>query len=63
MKKPFEAFVARALSAKSDGEWDTLCRDTDRAFDADKITWQEHELVFKLINRLWCSYIDKAVIK
>lgn len=63
MKKLFEAYVARALNAQSDAEWEALCGDTDRAFDADKITWQEHELVFRLINRLWCNYLDKAVIK
>ena len=34
-------------------EVDTLCGDVDILFQQEKIKWQEHELLFRLIQRLY----------
>ena len=47
------ALVARALEAKSQLEIDTLCRDIDTLFQQERIKWQDHEILFRLIQRLY----------
>ena len=47
------ALVARALEAKSQLEIDTLCRDIDTLFQQERIKWQDHEILFELIQRLY----------
>lgn len=47
------ALVARALKAKSQLEVDTLCRDIDTLFQQERIKWQDHEILFELIQRLY----------
>lgn len=53
MNKLIQALVARALEAKTQTEVDTLCGDVDRLFQQERIKWQEHELLFRLIQRLY----------
>ena len=52
MKKLFLVLMARALDAKTEEEINLLCGDIDFHFQHEKISWQEHELLYKLINRL-----------
>lgn len=53
--KVFEALMARALTAMTELEWNGLCSDIGKNFELDRITWQQHELLFKLVRRLWVS--------
>lgn len=53
MTKLIQNLIARALEAKSQLEIDTLCRDVDALFQHERIKWQDHELLFRLINRLY----------
>jgi len=53
MNKLIQALVARAIEAKSQTELDTLCGDVDRLFQQERIKWQEHEILFRLINKLY----------
>ena len=55
MKKPtlVDVLLARALAAQTELEWSMLCGDIDTWFVKDKITFEEHELLYKLIDRLY----------
>ena len=55
MNKLIQALVARAIEAKSQTELDALCGDVDALFQQERIKWQEHELLFRLINKLYSS--------
>ena len=52
MKKVFLMLMARALEAETDEQISTLCGDIDRLYQQEKIKWDEHEILFRLINRL-----------
>lgn len=53
MTKLMMALVARILEAKSQTEIDVLCGDIDKLFDREKIKWDEHELLFRMIQKLY----------
>lgn len=53
MNKLIQALIARALTAKTQTEIDGLCKDVDTLFQQEHIKWQDHELLFRLINRLY----------
>lgn len=53
MTKLIQYLIARALEATSQLELDTLCVDIDKLFQQERIKWQEHEMLFRLINRLY----------
>lgn len=53
MTKLIQCLIARALEAKSQLDLDTLCVDIDKLFQQERIKWQEHEMLFRLINRLY----------
>ena len=53
MNKLIQSFVTRALEAKTQTEIDILCGDVDRCFQQERIKWQEHEILFRLINQLY----------
>lgn len=53
MTKLIQYLIARALEAKSQLDIDTLCVDIDKLFQQERIKWQEHEMLFRLINRLY----------
>ncbi len=50
--KLFSELVARALAAQTQLDWDTLCTDVVTCFTQGKITYEEHDLLFTLIERL-----------
>ena len=52
MKKVFLALMARALEATTQEQINTLCGDIDRLYQQEKIKWDEHEMLFRLINKL-----------
>lgn len=52
MRKIFLMLMARAIEAKTDEEINVLCGDIDRLFQQEKIKVDEHEILFRLINRL-----------
>ena len=52
MNKLCKALLARCIEAKTQLEINTLCHDVDVWFQKEKITWEEHELFFRLINKL-----------
>ena len=53
MNKLIQALISRAIEAKSQTELDTLCGDVERLFQQERIKWQEHEIIFRLINKLY----------
>ncbi len=52
VKKLFLSLMARALEATTQEQIDTLCGDIDRLYQQEKIKWDEHEMLFRLINKL-----------
>lgn len=50
--KLFKALMCRVLAAKTDAEWNQICGDIDRAYQHDRITADENDLLYRLINRL-----------
>ena len=52
MNKLCKALLARCIESTTQREIDTLCHDVDIWFQKEKITWEEHELFFRLINKL-----------
>lgn len=48
----FKKLVARVPEVKTELEFNTLCGDTNRAFDQGKINWTEHELIYRLIEMI-----------
>lgn len=53
----FKKLIARALEVKTDTELNALCADIDRAYQSGKITSQDNELLYRLINK----YITKEL--
>lgn len=51
--KLFKALMARALTAQTETEWNTLCGDIDTWYQREKIKADEYELLHRLIDRLW----------
>lgn len=52
----FKKLVARIPGVITEFEFNDLCRATDKAFDQEKINWNEHELIYKLlemVNKWW----------
>lgn len=52
MTKLIQALIARILTAKTETEWNMICRDVDIAFQQERIKWQDHEMLYRLIDRL-----------
>ena len=52
MPKLIQALIARILSATSDAEWNGICSDVDTLYQQERIKATDHELLFRLINRL-----------
>lgn len=50
--KLFKALMARVLEAKTEDEVNAVCADIDRAYQSEKIKWDENELLYRLVNRL-----------
>lgn len=53
----FKKLIARVLEVKTDTELNALCADIDRAYQSGKITAQDNELLYRLINK----YITKEL--
>ena len=53
MKKITRTLINRMLLAITDDEWNEICGEVGRLFEHEKITWEDHEMLFKLVNRLW----------
>ena len=52
MTKLIQTLIDRILNAKTDAEWNGICGDVDKLFQQERIKWQEHEMLYRLINRL-----------
>lgn len=52
MTKLIQALIARILTAQTETAWNMICRDVDMAFQQERIKWQEHEMLYCLIDRL-----------
>lgn len=50
--KLFKALLARVIEAKTDDEINMICADIDRAFQNEKIKYDENELLYRLINKM-----------
>lgn len=51
----FKQLVVRIAEADTT-DLDTcneLCAEVDSSFDRDKITWNDHEVLYKLIGKVW----------
>lgn len=52
MTKLIQALIARILTAQTETEWNTLSRDIDICFQQERIKWADHEMLYRLIDRL-----------
>lgn len=52
MTKLVQALIARIITAQTDAEWNQICGDVDTLYQQERIKWQEHELLYRMINRL-----------
>ena len=52
MTKLMLAMVARILAAQTDNEWNEICGDVDVLYQADRIKFDDHEMLYRLIDRL-----------
>ncbi len=53
MTKLIQALIARILTAETETEWNTLCSDIDHLYQQEKIKFADHEMLYRLINRLY----------
>lgn len=54
----FKKLLARALEVKTDTELNALCADIDRAYQSGKITIQDNDLLYRLINRFVAKEVE-----
>lgn len=50
----FKVFLKRAMALKTKRDLDVLCGDIDYAFQSEKIKADENEILYQLINQLYC---------
>lgn len=50
--KLFNALLVRAITARTETEWNVLCGDIDYAYQHEQIKADENEILYRLINRL-----------
>lgn len=48
----FKKIVALIIAAESVADLDAICFEIDKAFNANKITWKEDELLYDLICKV-----------
>ena len=53
MKKDVQNIIKAMLKAKTEEEWGKVTLGIDWAFQHEKITWQDNELLYDLVSRLW----------
>lgn len=53
MKPIVRNLVDRMLLAVTDDEWNEICGEIGKLFEKEKITWEDHELLFRLVDRIW----------
>lgn len=54
----FKKFVKRILAAENDDELSRIMYDTDgidMMYQKEKLSWEEHEILFELIGRVWSN--------
>lgn len=49
--KLFKVLLMRALTIKSEGELNQLCRDIDYWFQHDKLDAEQNEILYKIVNK------------
>ena len=52
MTKLIQALIARILTAQTETAWNMICRDVDMAFQQERIKFSDHEMLYRLIDRL-----------
>ena len=52
--KLFKELLKRAMTVTTNDQLNTLCSDIDRAFQSEKIKADENEILYRLINQLYC---------
>lgn len=52
MKKNIRDIINKMLKAQSDAEWNEITYEIDYAFQHEKITWQDNELLYGLVAKL-----------
>lgn len=52
--KLFKELLKRAMTVTTNDQLNILCSDIDRAFQSEKIKSDENEILYRLINQLYC---------
>lgn len=52
--KLFKELLKRAMTVTTNDQLNILCSDIDRAFQSEKIKADENEILYRLINQLYC---------
>ena len=50
--KSFKQLVKVISEINSEDSFNAACGDIDRSFQAEKITWDDHELLYKLVSKV-----------
>lgn len=48
----FKKLVRRISEIKSKAEFDEACSEVDNAFQHEKITWSDHEILFEILGKI-----------
>lgn len=50
--KSFKQIVSEIADINSQEDFDAACGDIDISFQHDKINWDDHELLYKLVSKV-----------
>ena len=48
----FKALVKSIAEISTEEDYSTTCGTIDRAFDQEKISWADHELLYSLLSKI-----------
>lgn len=52
MKTMFKKLVAKIVEIETMEQFNAVCGEIDKAFDQDKISYKDHELLFDLLGKV-----------
>lgn len=52
-KKMFKKFLAEIIAAKDDDEMTEIFGRADRAYQQEKLTWKEQQMLLDLVNKFY----------